>query len=79
MLGEGKQLAGHLIGRQHEIGQARGDGRSGHAIKLGAFLILHHHHATISLDDAHPPRTVAARSRENDGDGFFGLILGQRP
>ncbi len=75
--GVSDELGGHLGGRQHVIHQAGGDGAAGHAVILGGFGVLSHHHAALALDRPHPQGAVAARAREHDADGPLMLVQGQ--
>ncbi len=59
-LNEGQQALGHVLGRQNEIGQSRGDRRARHAVEAGRFLALHQYHPAGFLDRANAAHAVAA-------------------
>jgi hypothetical protein len=69
----------HLGGRQHVVHQPRGDGAARHAVVLGGFGVLRHHHAPFALDRPHSLRAIAAGAGEHDADRPLVLILSQRP
>ena len=78
MDGVGDQLGRHLGGRQHIVDHAGGDRAARHAVELGRFGFLRHHHAGLALDRARAQRAVAAGAREHDADRALTLVLGQR-
>ena len=78
MLDEGQQPLGHGVGRQDEIGQPGRNGGARHPIEAGRLLVLHQHDPARFLDGPDAAHAVAAGAGQDDGDGFLGLILGQR-
>ena len=73
----GEEFGGHLVGRQHKIHHAGGDGAAGHAVVLGGFGCLRHHHAALALHRPDAQGAVAARAGEHNADGALVLVLGQ--
>ena len=73
----GEKFGGHLVRRQHKIHHACGDGAAGHAVVLGGFGCLRHHHAALALHRPDAKGAVATRAGEHDADGAVMLVLGQ--
>src|SRR6202049_4432958 len=73
----GEELSGHLVWRQHKIHHAGSDGAAGHAIVLGGFGCLGHHHAALALHRPDAERPVATSAGEHNTDGALVVVLGQ--
>ena len=72
------ELRRHFGGWQFKVHQAGGQRALWHAIEFSGGRALHHHHAALRLDFAHPLGSVAAGAREHDTDGALLLVRGQR-
>ena len=68
----------HFLDRQDMGGVAGGDGALRHAVVFGSGGFLHHADATGAQDGAQAERAIGGGAREDDADGFFRLILGER-
>ena len=72
-----EELSGHLVWRQHKIHHAGSDGAAGHAIVLGGFGCLRHHHAALALHRPDAKGPVATSAGEHNANGVLVLVLGQ--
>ena len=60
------------------VNEACGDGTAGHAVVPGGFRVLNEHQSAFFLDRPQAQCALGTRTRKNDTDGPFALILGQR-
>ena len=72
------QLLRHFINRQNIRSAAGGDGAFRHAVIFGGGRFLRHTDAAGAENGAQALRAVRRGTREDDADGVFRLILGQR-
>ena len=77
MLGQARELERDRLGREHEIDAARGRGAARHRVVLGR-IVLREGDAAFGLDGLQPERAVGRGAGEDDPDGAFVLVLGQR-
>ena len=49
-----------------------------HSVEVGGVWTFHQNASSGTFDLPHPPRSIAAGSRQNDGDGIGTDIFGQR-
>ena len=70
--------AGHLVGRDHEVGDPCVPGGLGHAIELRALDVLHEDQTAGLVHVADAPRPVASAAREDDRHRARPALLRQR-
>ena len=68
----------HLLHRQDVGGIAGVDGALRHAVVFGGGRFLHHADAAAAEDGAQAEGAVGGGAGEDDADGAFGLVFGQR-
>ncbi len=76
--GIGNELGRHLGWSKDVICKAGGDNTARHAVIRGGIRVLCHYHAALDFYRSHPLRTIASGTGENDADGPFMQVLGQR-
>ena len=69
---------GMSANRQHQIDGAGRDGAARHPVILGLVRVLGDDQSARRLDGLRPDRAIGGGSRENDADGVFADLIGQR-
>ena len=77
VLGIVQKFVGDVLGREHVIDHAGGDGALGHAVKLGRGRLLHDGEPAFFLGGLDAARAVRAGAGEDHGDGVLLFLLGQ--